>query len=72
MEQIYAWDPDIIYITNFSRHMPEDLYENAILGHDWSTIRTVRERKIYKLPALPRFALRLLPLIQASQKQKPG
>ena len=35
MEQIYAWDPDIIYITNFSRHMPEDLYENAIPGHDW-------------------------------------
>ena len=50
MEQIYAWDPDIIYITNFSRHMPEDLYENAIPGHDWSTVRAVRERKVYKFP----------------------
>ena len=50
MEQVYAWDPDIIYITNFSRHMPEDLYENAIPGHDWSTVRAVRERKVYKFP----------------------
>ena len=50
MEQIYTWDPDIIYITNFSRHMPEDLYENAIPGHDWSTVRAVRERKVYKFP----------------------
>ena len=50
MEQVYAWDPDIIYITNSSRHMPEDLYENAIPGHDWSTVRAVRERKVYKFP----------------------
>ncbi|WP_199735172.1 ABC transporter substrate-binding protein [Fretibacterium sp. OH1220_COT-178] len=50
MEQIYAWDPDIIYITNFSRHMPEDLYENAIPGHDWSTVKAVREKKVYKFP----------------------
>ena len=32
IEQIYAWDPDIIYITNFSRHMPEDLYVKALIG----------------------------------------
>lgn len=50
MEQVYAWDPDIIYITNFSRHMPEDLYENAIPGHDWSTVKAVREKKVYKFP----------------------
>lgn len=50
MEQIYAWDPEIIYITNFSRCMPEDLYNNAVPGHDWSGVKAVKNRKVYKFP----------------------
>lgn len=50
MEQIYEWDPDIIYITNFVPYLAEDLYNNAIDGHDWSVVRAVQEKKVYKCP----------------------
>ncbi|HWQ72303.1 MAG TPA: ABC transporter substrate-binding protein [Desulfitobacteriaceae bacterium] len=51
MEQVYAWNPDIIYITNFSSYMPEDLYNNrALAGHDWSGVKAVQEHKVYKYP----------------------
>ncbi len=50
MEQIYEWDPDMIFITNFSPYQPEDLYHNSIKGHDWSNVRAVKEGKVYKFP----------------------
>lgn len=30
MEQVYAWDPDLIFITNFTPAEPQDLYRNAL------------------------------------------
>lgn len=50
MEQIYEWNPDIIYITNFSSYQPEDLYENAIEGDDWSSVKAVENKQVYKFP----------------------
>lgn len=50
MEQILAWDPDVIYITNFCQTMPEDLYENRISGQDWSVVRAVKNKRVYKIP----------------------
>ncbi|MDR0561818.1 MAG: ABC transporter substrate-binding protein [Spirochaetaceae bacterium] len=50
MEQLYAWDPDILYITNFTSLMPEEVYANAIDGQDWSSLKAVRERRVYKIP----------------------
>lgn len=51
MEQVYEWNPDIIYITNFSKYMPEDLYNNTTLdGHDWSGVKAVKEKRVYKYP----------------------
>lgn len=50
MEQIYAWNPDIIYITNFSPSLPEDFYNNSISGQDWSGIKAVQNRKVFKIP----------------------
>jgi len=51
MEQIYEWDPDMIYITNFVPYLAEDLYNNtAFEGHDWSTVRAVQENAVYKCP----------------------
>jgi iron complex transport system substrate-binding protein len=50
MEQIYAWDPDIIFITNFSPALPEDILENKVEGHDWSSVRAVRDGRVYKFP----------------------
>ena len=50
MEQVYEWDPDMIFITNFSPYLPEDFYSNSIEGHDWSNVKAVKEEKVYKFP----------------------
>jgi iron complex transport system substrate-binding protein len=50
MEQIYAWDPDVIYITNFTPVQPEDIYQNTAAGQDWSTLKAVRNGRVHKVP----------------------
>ncbi len=50
MEQIYAWNPSVIFITNFTTAQPEDLYTNAIGNYDWSAIDAVKNQKVYKMP----------------------
>ncbi len=50
MEQIYEWNPDKIFITNFTSVLPEDLYNNAIEGHDWSQVKAVQNGEVYKFP----------------------
>ncbi len=50
MEQIYEWNPDKIFITNFTSVMPEDLYGNTISGHDWSEVAAVKNGEVYKYP----------------------
>lgn len=50
MEQIYAWNPQRILITNFNAAQPEDLYENTIGSYDWSEIDAVKNRKVNKMP----------------------
>lgn len=50
MEQIYQWNPDKIFITNFSSVLPEDLYDNSIEGNDWSNVKAVKEQQVYKFP----------------------
>lgn len=50
MEQIYSWNPEIIYITNFTPVQPEDLYNNKIPGQDWSQVEAVKNKQVYKIP----------------------
>ena len=50
MEQVYEWDPDVIYITNFTPTQPDDLYNNAVGGDDWSNVKAVKDRNVYKMP----------------------
>ena len=50
IEQVMAWNPDIIYITTFSPAMPEDLYNNTIAGFDWSQVKAVQNKQVYKIP----------------------
>ena len=50
MEQVYEWDPDIIIITNFTPVQPEDLYNNTVADHDWSTVKAVKDGQVYKMP----------------------
>ena len=50
MEQVYAWNPDVIFITNFTPAQPQDLYANAIGADDWSTVKAVQDGRVYKMP----------------------
>lgn len=50
MEQVYQWNPDVIIITNFTPTQPEGLYHNAVGGDDWSTVKAVQDKQVYKMP----------------------
>ena len=51
MEQIYEWNPDVLFLNSFSAYTPEDLYNNtAAEGHDWSGIKAVQNKRVYKIP----------------------
>lgn len=50
MEQVYAWDPDVIILTNFTPTKLEDLYNNAVGSDDWSTVKAVKDHRVYKMP----------------------
>ena len=50
MEQVYKWNPTIIFITNFTAAQPDDLYNNTIGNYDWSAVDTVKNQKVYKMP----------------------
>ncbi len=50
MEQIYAWNPDLIFITNYNTYYPDDLYNNTVEGYDWSPIDAVQNKNVFKTP----------------------
>ncbi len=50
MEQVYAWNPTKIFITNFTSAEPQDLYDNTIGNYDWSAIEAVQNQEVYKMP----------------------
>lgn len=50
MEQIYEWNPEVIFINNFCPYLPEDIYNNAIEGYDWSNVDAVKNKRVYKYP----------------------
>lgn len=49
MEQIYEWDPEKIFITNFNEAQPEDIC-GGTGAHDWSPITAVEEGEVFKMP----------------------
>ena len=50
IEQVYAWNPDTIFITNFTEAFPEDLYNNTVGAYDWSGIEAVQNKNVFKMP----------------------
>ena len=50
MEQVYNWNPDTIFITNFTPAEPSDLYQNAIGHDDWSSVKAVQNKQVFKMP----------------------
>ena len=49
MEQVYAWDPSVIFITNFTTVTPDDLYSGNVRD-DWSEVSAVKNHRVYKMP----------------------
>lgn len=50
LEQVYAWDPDLIFVTNFTTAQPQDLYDNTVGSYDWSGVNAVQNRQTFKMP----------------------
>ena len=50
MEQVVQWNPDVIFITNFTKAQPDDLYNNKIGSNDWSAVAAVQKKQVYKMP----------------------
>lgn len=50
MEEIYAWNPDAIVLTNFTPLLPEDLIEGRDAGRDWSHVKAVQMGAVSKMP----------------------
>lgn len=50
MEQIYKWNPDKILITNFNTAQPKTLYNNSVGNFDWSKVKAVKDKQVYKMP----------------------
>lgn len=50
MEQIYTWNPSVIFITNFTSAGPDDLAGNTVGNYDWSVVDAVKNQRVYKMP----------------------
>ena len=46
VEQVLAWDPDIVLLGNFDGAVPQDVYADPV----WATTSAVRSRRVYKVP----------------------
>jgi len=46
VEQVLAWDPDIVLLGNFDDAVPEDVYGADV----WQGVSAVRSRRVYKVP----------------------
>ena len=50
LEQVYAWNPDAILITNFTQVQPAGLLSGKVFEDDWSGIKAVKDGRVYKMP----------------------
>lgn len=50
LEQITAWNPDILYIFLSAGFAPDKILNNEIEGQDWSSIKAVKNGKVYAIP----------------------
>lgn len=50
LEEVYAWNPSVIFVTNFTPAGPEDLYHNTVGNYDWSVVNAVQNQRVYKMP----------------------
>jgi iron complex transport system substrate-binding protein len=46
VEQVLAWDPDVVLLGNFDGAVPDDVYRDP----KWRRLSAVRRRRVYKVP----------------------
>lgn len=46
IEELYTLNPDIIYINNFNRLIPQDLFNNP----KWKYLKAIKDKRVYKFP----------------------
>ncbi|MGH3505279.1 MAG: ABC transporter substrate-binding protein, partial [Nocardioidaceae bacterium] len=46
VEQVLAWDPDVVVLGNFDDAMPDDIYGDKV----WQDVSAVKSRRVYKVP----------------------
>lgn len=46
LEDLYALNPDIVYINNFNTLLPEDILTNTL----WQPLKAVQNKRVYKFP----------------------
>ena len=50
IEQVYEWNPEKIFITNFNDALPEDIYNNTLCSAGWSGVQAVIDQDVNKIP----------------------
>ena len=50
MEQVYAWNPELVFITNFTTADENALYNNTVGTYNWSVVDAVENHRVYKMP----------------------
>lgn len=51
MEQIYEWDPDMVFLSTLTDVYPDDFFNNKLPQYnDWSGVKAVKEKQVYKYP----------------------
>ena len=58
MEQIMAWDPEVIFITGHATYSAKDIMNNP----QWKHVKAVREKRVYKAPEWSTWSPRLAPV----------
>jgi iron complex transport system substrate-binding protein len=52
LEQVLAWDPDVILVASDPAE-ESNVYQQITTGADWSTIKAVKEKRVYQIPRGP-------------------
>ena len=59
MEQIVAWNPDVIFIWGYAGYTAESLLSNA----QWRSVKAVKQHKVYKAPLWSTWSPRVAPVV---------
>ena len=58
MEQIIAWNPDVIFIWGSAKYTAQEIMDNA----QWRFVKAVKDRRVFKAPEWSTWSPRLAPI----------